>query len=134
MKKLVFILAMLAGAIMAQAGDYAYLVFVNQSNDTTVMSVTDLTMTVNDNALTVTNTEKTVNFTLTDLRFMQFMTEDGEMADALDALNADAPIDVYTLQGFKAGRFGSLREAAAVLGKGSYVITDGKNSQTIVLQ
>lgn len=135
MRKTVILLALLVCAVMAQAGDYAYLVFVNQSNDTTVLSVTNLTMSISENSLTVTNTEGTVNFTLTDLRFMQFMTEDGEMADALEnVLDADAPVDVYTLQGVRAGRFGSLREAAAVLGKGSYVITDGKNSQKIVMQ
>ena len=35
MRKIGMMLAMLVCAVMAQAGEYAYLVFVNQSNDTT---------------------------------------------------------------------------------------------------
>ena len=94
-----------------------------------------MTLSVNDNSLSVTNAEGTVNFTLTDLQFMQFMTEDGQMAMRLDnVLDANAPIDVYTILGIKVGHYNSLLEAAGVLGKGSYVITNGKKSQTILLQ
>ena len=135
MRKIGMLLAMLVCAVMAQAGEYAYLVFVNQNNDTTALSVADMTLRVQDNSLSVTNAEGTVNFTLTDLQFMQFMTEDGQMAMRLDnVLDANAPIDVYTILGVKVGRYNSLLEAAAVLGKGSYVITNGKTSQTIILQ
>lgn len=135
MKKILVFAAMLVCAVMAQAADYSYLVLVNQSNDTTALSLTDMTMKVNDNSLTVTNAEGTVNFTLTDLQFMQFMTEDGQMALRLDnIMDANEPIDVYSILGVKVGHYNSLLEAAGVLSKGSYVITNGKNSQTIVLQ
>ena len=135
MRKIGMVLAMLVCAVMAQAGEYAYLVFVNQNNDTTALSVTDMTLSVNENSLSVTNAEGTVNFTLTDLQFMQFMTEDGQMAMSIDnVLDANAPIDVYTILGVKVGRYNSLLDAAGVLGKGSYVISNGKKSQTIVLQ
>lgn len=135
MKKIGLFLALLVCARMVQAGEYAYLVFVNQNNDTTALSVTDMTLSVNENSLSVTNTEGTVNFTLTDLQFMQFMTEEGQMAQKLDnVLDANAPIDVYTILGVKVGNYNSLLEAAGVLNKGSYVITNGKKSQTILLQ
>ncbi len=135
MRKILVFAAMLVCAVMAQAADYSYLVFVNQSNDTTALSVSDMTLKVNENSLTVTNAEGTVNFTLTDLQFMQFMTEEGQMAQRLDnILDANEPIDVYSILGVKVGHYNSLLEAAGVLGKGSYVITNGKNSQTIVLQ
>ena len=135
MQKIGMVLALLVSAVMAQASDYAYLVFVNQNNDTTALSVTDMTLKVQENSLTVTNAAGTVNFTLTDLQFMQFMTEDGQMALSIDnMLDTNAPIEVYTILGVKVGHFNSLLEAAGVLGKGSYVITNGKKSQTIVLQ
>ena len=135
MRKIGMVLALLVSAVMVQAGEYAYLVFVNQQNDTTALSVTDMTLRVQDNSLSVTNAEGTVSFTLTDLQFMQFMTEDGQMAMRLDnVLDANAPIDIYTILGVKVGHYSSLPEAAAVLGKGSYVITNGKTSQTIILQ
>ena len=134
MKKII-LMFLLVCAGMVQAGEYAYLVFVNQSNDTTALSITDMTLKVQENSLTVTNAEGTVNFTLTDLQFMQFMTEDGQMAMKVDkVLDANAPIDVYTILGVKVGHYNSLLEAAGVLGKGSYVITNGKNAQTILLQ
>lgn len=134
MRKIGMVLAMLVCVVMAQAGEYAYLVFVNQNNDTTALSVKDLTLSVQENSLTVSNAEGTVNFTLTDLHFMQFMTEDGQMSALENVLDADAPIDVYTILGVKVGHYNNLLEAAGVLGKGSYVITNGKNSQTILLQ
>ena len=135
MRKIGMVLAMLVCVGLAQAGEYAYLVFVNQNNDTTALSVTDMSLNVNENSLTVTNAEGTMNFTLTDLQFMQFMTESGQMAQRLDnILDANAPIDVYSILGVKVGHYSSLLEAAGVLDKGSYVITNGKNSQTIILQ
>ena len=135
MRKILVFAAMLVCAVMAQAANYSYLVFVNQSNDTTALSVTDMTLKVNDNSLTVTNTEGTVNFTLTDLQFMQFMTEDGQVAQRLDrVLDANAPIDVYSILGVKMGHYSNLLEAAGVLGMGSYVITNGRTSQTIVVK
>ena len=135
MRKIGMMLAWLVCTGMAQAGEYAYLVFVNQNNDTTALSVTDMTLKVNDNSLTVTNAEGTVNFTLTDLQCMQFMTEEGQMAQRLDnILDANEPIEVYSILGVKIGHYNSLPQSAGVLGKGSYVITNGKNSQTIVLQ
>lgn len=135
MKKILVLAVTVVCAVIAQAADYSYLVFVNQSNDTTALSVTDMMLKVNDNSLTVTNAEGTVNFTLTDLQFMQFMTADGQVAQRLDqVLDANEPIDVYSILGVKVGHYNSLLEAAGVLGMGSYVITNGKNSQTIVLQ
>ena len=130
-----FVLSLFTFHLSVQAGEYAYLVFVNQNNDTTTLSVADMTMSVNENSLTVTNAEGTVNFTLTDLQFMQFMTEGGQMAQKLDnVLDANAPIDVYTILGVKVGHYNSLPEAAGVLGKGSYVISNGKISQAIVVR
>ena len=132
MKKILVLVVAVVCAGIAQAADYPYLVFVNQSNDTTALSVTGMTLKVNDNSLTVTNAEGTVNFTLTDL---QFMTEDGQLAQRLDnILDANAPIDVYTILGVRVGHYNSLPQAAGVLGKGSYVITNGRISQTIVVK
>jgi hypothetical protein len=134
MRKFILMILLVCAGMM-QAGEYAYLVFVNQQNDTTALSVADMTLRVQDNSLSVTNADGTVSFTLTDLQFMQFMTEDGQMAMRLDnVLDANAPIDVYTILGVKVGRYNSLLEAAGMLGKGSYVITNGKKSQTILLQ
>ena len=131
----ILVLSLFTFHLSVQAGEYAYLVFVNQNNDTTALSVTDMTLSVKENSLSVSNAEGTVNFILTDLQFMQFMTEDGQLAEKLDnVLDANAPIDVYTILGVKVGHYNSLPEAVGVLGKGSYVISNGSISQKIIVK
>ena len=120
-------------ALMAQAGDYGFLVFTNTDATTTAFSVTNLTLTVDGSNLQVTNDEGTVNLVLTNLQSMQF-SKDGSLEGLEEILEADKPIDVFTPLGMKMGRFNNLLEAASSLDKGVYVITNGKNSQTIILQ
>ena len=67
MQKIGMVLAMLVCAIIAQAGEYAYLVFTNTQGTKTALSVTDLTMKVNGTQLDVTNADGTLNLVLTDL-------------------------------------------------------------------
>ena len=126
---------LLVCAGMVQAGEYAYLVFTNTEGTKTALSVADLTMTVNGTQLDVTNAEGTVHFTLTDLAAMQFSVDGETLVEGIsNVLNADAPVEVYTILGTKVGRFNNLLEAAGVLGKGSYVISNGNNAQTIILK
>ena len=119
----------------AQAGTYAYLVFTNTESTKTALSVTNLTMTVNGTQLDVTNADGTVNFTLTELAAMQF-SEDGEtLAAGIDnVLNADAPVQVYSISGTSLGTFDNLLQAAQQLNAGAYVISNGNNAQTIVIK
>ena len=130
MRKLVFFLAVCC-AMMAQAATYNYLVFTSTGGTITAFSVDNLTLKANGSYLQVTNNEGTVNLALTDLASMQFSTDATGLEEILEA---DKPIDVYTTLGAKIGRFNSLVEAAQELTAGAYVISNGKNSQTIVLQ
>ena len=118
-------------AVTVQAGTYSYLAFTNTDGTTTAFSVSNLTLTVNGSNLKVTNDEGTVNMVLTDLATMQFTNE----ATAVEnVLNGDQPVQVYSLSGVSMGTFGSMVEAAQQLGAGAYVITSGKNAQTIVVR
>lgn len=131
----ILLMVLLVCAGMAQAGEYAYLVFTNTEGTKTALSVTDLKMTVNGAQLDVINADGTVQFTLTELAAMQFSVDGENLPEGMEnVLDADAPIDVYTILGIKVGHYNSLLEAAGVLGKGSYVITNGKNAQTIVVR
>lgn len=118
------------GALSAQAGDYEYLVFTNTSGVATILSVSGLTMHVNGTTLQVTNNSGTVDFTLTELAAMRFSNDPTALENVLAA---DQPVQVYSLTGVRLGSYGSLLQAAGNLGKGTYVITDGINSQTILL-
>lgn len=130
MRKIAMLLAVCL-AVTVQAGTYSYLAFTNTDGTTTAFSVSNLTLTVNGSNLKVTNDEGTVNMVLTDLATMQFTNE----ATAVEnVLNGDQPVQVYSLSGVSMGTFGSMVEAAQQLGAGAYVITSGKNAQTIVVR
>lgn len=130
MRKIVLVLAVCC-ALMAQAGDYGYLVFTNTNASTSVFSVTNLTLTVNGSDLQVTNDEGTVNLVLTELASMQFSNDPQAIENVLDG---DQPMQVFSVSGVSLGTFGSLLEAAQQLNAGAYVISNGKKSQTIILQ
>ena len=135
-RKIGLLLLMLASALWMQAEEYEYpyLVFTNTGGALTAFQVNDLTMHINGTQLDVTNNEGTVHFTLTDLSAMQFSV-DGETLTALEnVLNADARVEVYTLEGLSMGTFDGLLKAASSLRQGVYVITDGKNTQKIVIR
>lgn len=135
-RKIGLLLLMLASALWMQAEEYEYpyLVFTNTEGALTAFLVNDLTMHINGTQLDVTNNEGTVHFTLTDLSAMQFSV-DGETLTALEnVLNADARVEVYTLEGMSMGTFDGLLKAASSLRQGVYVITDGKNTQKIVIR
>ena len=135
-RKIGLLLLMVASALWMQAEeyDYPYLVFTNTEGALTAFQVNDLTMHINGTQLDVTNNEGTVQFTLTDLSAMQFSV-DGETLTALEnVLNADARVEVYTLEGMSMGTFDGLLKAASSLRQGVYVITDGKNTQKIVIR
>ena len=134
MKKM-FLMALLVCAGMVQAGEYAYLVFTNAEGTTTALSATNLTMTVNGTQLDVTNNEGTVNFTLTELASMQFSTNAEQAGEGIEnILNADLPVTVYGINGTSYGTFDNLVQAAQQLGAGAYVISNGKNAQTIIVK
>lgn len=135
MRKIVFILAIAVLSVAAQAGNYAYLVFTNTAGTHTALTVSNLTMTVNANSLSVTNDEGTVSFTLTELSAMEFSPDGETLPSALEnVLNADATVQVFTITGFPLGSFDNLLNAASSLSKGVYVIRQGNNAQKILLQ
>ena len=120
-------------AIAANAGTYKYLEFTNISGTKTVFNVANLTIKVSGNDLQVTNNNGTVNLTLVDLASMQFSTTNTPTA-VDNILNADAEIQVSTITGVSLGVYPSLSEACQSLNAGVYVISNGTQSQSIVIQ
>ena len=133
MKKIGLMVAMAVCALTAWSVDYPYLVFTNTEGTTTAFSVSNLTMTVSGTELQVTNDDGTVSFKLAELSAMQFSST--ETLTALEnVLKADEPVKVLTLTGMEIGSFDSLLDAARSLEKGVYVLTNGKNTQKIIIQ
>jgi hypothetical protein len=120
-------------AIAANAGTYKYLEFTSTSGTKTVFDVANLTIKVSGNDLQVTNSDGTVDLKLLDLASMQFSTTNTSTA-VDNILNADAEIHVSTITGVSLGTYSSLVEACQSLNAGVYVISNGTQSQSIVIQ
>ncbi|MBQ6789917.1 MAG: hypothetical protein IJP76_00495 [Paludibacteraceae bacterium] len=133
MKKILVLAVTVVCAVMAQAADYPYLVFTNTAGTTTALTVSNMTLTVSGSSLSVTNADGTTAFVLTDLASMQF-SADGSTAAIEHVLEADRPVEIFSVTGVQFGSFGSLIEAAGVLPTGAYVIKQGGKSQTIVVK
>lgn len=135
MKAKIFIVcAVMLCAVTARAFDYPYLVFTNTGGETTAIAVSNnMTLAVSGSTLAVTNDDGTTSFTLTDLSAMQFSTSD-TLTALKNVLKGDEPVRVYSLNGVAMGTFDNLLQAVQRLSKGTYVIKQGSNSQTIVVQ
>ena len=133
MRRIRTVVALLACAIMVQAGEYAYLVFVNTAGTTTALSVTNMTLSVSSSELTVTNSDGSQVFTLTDLAAMQF-SKDGSVTALENVLNGEQPVEAFTVTGIGVGTFDNLREAAGRLPAGTYVIKQGSSAQTVIIR
>lgn len=131
--KNLFLLLVLSFAMLSHASTYNYLVFTNQAGSTTSFAVSNLTLKVNGSDLQVTNDAGTTDLLLTDLASMQFSID--EVGSGVEnILNADEPIDVYNVSGVLLGRYSSMLEAVKCLQVGTYVMTNGTSSQTIVVK
>lgn len=133
MRKILLMAAFALCAILVQAETYSYLVFTNTAGTTTAFSVPNLTLTVEGSNLQVKNDEGTVDLVLADLAAMQFSTT-GTLTAVENVLLGDEPVQVFSVSGVRIGSFGSLIEAAQQLSAGAYVISNGKNSQTIIVR
>ena len=131
--KNLFLLLALGLAMMAHASTYNYLVFTNQTGSTTAFSVSNLTLKVNGTNLQVTNDAGTVSMVLIELASMQFSV-DQTVTSVENVLNADASVQVYSVTGSVLGTYNSMVEAAKSLQPGTYVISNGDQSQKIVVQ
>lgn len=131
MKKLLPLLFVLF-ATMAQANTFNYLVFTNIAGTTTTFCVDNLTLTINENQMQVTNADGKINLTLIELQSMQFVANAPTALE--NTLNADAPVQVFSLSGTSLGTYTSLLEAAQHLNAGMYVISNGSMTQTIVVK
>ena len=132
-KRVMMLMVLVSLAVCATAGTYNYLEFTSTLGTKTVFNVANLTLVVSGNNLQVTNDDGTVELTLVDLASMQFSpTNTGTALENI--LNADAEIQVSTITGVSLGTYSSLVEACQSLSAGVYVISNGTQSQSIVIQ
>ena len=116
MKRLLFILIMMTGALAMQAADYPYLTFETTDGNRISVPAESLTLTVSGTTLTVGNQ----SFTLTNLTKMYFSTSDE--TTGLDQIeNGEWRIEnsataIYDLQGRKISK-GQMRSGQVYIVK-----------------
>ena len=130
--KNLFLWLALGFAMMAHAASYSYLEFTSTSGTKTAFAVTNLTISVNGTDLQVSNDNGTVNFVLTDLASMQFTASTTTALENI--LDGDQPVRVYSVTGASMGTYPSIIEATQTLKAGSYVISNGTHTQSIIVK
>ncbi len=131
MKK-VFLMLAVCWSLCVHANTFSYLVFTNTAGTKTTFHVEGLILNVDGTNLQVTNSTGTVDLILTDLHSMEFSTVGTTALENL--LNADEAVQVYSLTGASLGDYSSMQEAAKCLNAGTYVISNGSVTQTIVVK
>lgn len=123
MKKLFFLLSILANALVARAGDYAYLTFETTDGNKVSVSVSALSIGISGNTLTAGNQ----TFTLSNLSKMYFSTADQTTGiTSITASELDAATEIYDLNGHKVGK--------EQLQKGVYVIKNKNGNYKIAVR
>ena len=98
MKKIVFILMALVGALNVQAEEYAYLTFETTDGAKISVDVSSLTLTISGNTMTAGSQ----TFTLSNLSKMYFSnTNETTAIEEITMATLDEEADIYDLQGHK---------------------------------
>ena len=118
MKRLLFILMMMTGALAMQAGDYPYLTFETTDGNKVSVSTESLTLTVSGTTLTAGNQ----SFTLVNLSRMYFSTSDETTTGISETVTADLNevTDIYDLKGNKVSK--------SQMQKGVYIVKTNKGT------
>ena len=98
MKKIVFILLALVGALNMQDEEYTYLTFETTDGEKASVPVSSLTLTMSGNTLTAGSQ----SFTLSNLSKMYFSNSDETTAiEEITNVALDETTDIYDLQGHR---------------------------------
>ena len=96
MKKIVFILMALVGALNVQAEEYTYLTFETTDGVKISVDVSSLTLTISGNTMTAGSQ----TFTLSNLSKMYFSnTNETTAIEEITAATLDEEADIYDLKG-----------------------------------
>jgi hypothetical protein len=96
MKKIVFILMALVGALNVQAEEYTYLTFETTDGAKISVDVSSLTLTISGNTMTAGSQ----TFTLSNLSKMYFSnTNETTAIEEITTATLDEEADIYDLQG-----------------------------------
>lgn len=133
-KKTLLAAVMMACATRAAAYDYPYLVFEDATGSVQCLSVEQLTVTVGDGTLLVSNADGTVTLTLKDLSKMYFSASEVTGISDITTAEGNGTVEVTTLSGIRVGRFSSLSAAKEALERGVYIVRQNGQTQKIAVR
>jgi len=122
MKKIIFIMMALVGALTVQAEEYAYLTFETTDGAKASVPASELKLTISGTTLTVGSQ----SFTLSNLSKMYFSNTD-ESTTGIESITSetlDEATDIYDLQGHKVTK--------AQMKKGVYIVKTNSKTYKIV--
>ena len=129
MKKILILIAMMMGTVAVHADDYSYITFEKSDGSLTSVALSSLSITISGTTLTAGDQ----TFTLSDLTKMYFSTDDVSTGIEEATAVLDGTVDVYSLNGMLFGKYASMKDAAASLKAGIYVIkSKSKNLKVVV--
>ena len=121
------------GTLQAQAYEYPYLVFQNAEGATTAMAIEQLTITISDGQLIVTNASGTQTFQLTDLSKM-FFTQTADLTGISNTESENEAVEVFTTGGLSLGRFQDINTAKTSLKPGLYIMKSKSKTTKIAVK
>ena len=124
MKKIIFIMMALVGALTVQAEEYAYLTFETTDGAKASVPASELKLTISGTTLTVGSQ----SFTLSNLSKMYFSNTD-ESTTGIESITSetlDEATDIYDLQGHKVSK--------AQMKKGVYIVKTNRKTFKIVMR
>ena len=124
MKKILFLLTILVGALTAQATDYPYLTFETTDGAKASVIVENLTLTISGTTLTAGSQ----SFTLSNLLKMYFSTSDETSTGIAEITSAslDETTDIYDLKGRKVTK--------EQMNKGVYIVKTKSRTYKMVVR
>lgn len=124
MKKILFLLTILVGALTAQATDYPYLTFETTDGAKASVVVENLTLTISGTTLTAGSQ----SFTLSNLLKMYFSTSDETSTgiDEITSASLDETTDIYDLKGRKVTK--------EQMNKGVYIVKTKSRTYKMVVR
>lgn len=124
MRKLLLAISVVLLSAASAMAEYNYLELRSTDGLSQTIETSGLVIVKDGDNLTATNTAgSSLTVELSSLDFMQF----SDSSEVKVILTGNGPLDVFTLEGVKAGRFDSLEECMDELAPGVYIVKDSKN-------
>lgn len=134
-RRITFAMIAMASVLMstAFADGYETLVLKSTTGESYSVKTENLEIYFKDGKLTFSNSE--LNLPVSSLVSMEFADKSGGNSGVEEiAVALEGPVEIYTLDGVKAGEFSSLNDAYGSLQKGVYVVRHPNGSFKINVQ